>query len=267
MIKKFTSTLEIDPKNGTVVKKSTNIKLIENQFAWFSNIVKLNPAFSKMIPAFSNFSKSTRSAKYEMEYIPAKSLAKIFIDDNLDLENWKIILKNILKGLKYFQKFPAIRYDNLSSKKELYLTKTQETINEIRESTFFKNTLKYASINVNDVSCSNFIFLEQKIISEIKKKFLLTPDKAILAHGNLVLDNILFESVEYLKMINPLGFYHKQTIYGPQIYDFAKLSSSIRSKIDFIFHDKFIVKQNGSNFELNFNIANLDKFLKIEKFL
>lgn len=258
------SSIEINPRLGIVTKKSMDIPKIEDQYNWYSDLIKLNPNFENLIPQIYSYTKSTRSSKIQMEYVAAHTLAKYFTEDQWDYDHWKEVLKTLLKILRHFETYQAVRYDSISSRKAIYLTKTLVAFEFIKKIPFVQQIMKNALVIVNDVALTNLLLLEQKVINVIKNDFLLGKKNSTLSHGNFALNNILYLNNEEYRLIDPLGRCHKQTIYGDINYDLAKLSQSILGKFDYIDRDKFQVSQEGHKWKLKLDIKNKEMHKKID---
>ncbi|MGY6172202.1 hypothetical protein ACW95P_02565 [Candidatus Mycoplasma pogonae] len=260
------AVIEIDLRSNKLIKKSTQWQKIENEHNWYQATLKLDANFQNILPQIYNYAKSPRSAKVEMEYLPANNLAKYFVEQTWSLEEWKNTIKNLLKILRYFKTFPATRYDDLSSKKAIYFNKTVTAFETIKTNKFFLGIAKNAFLNINNQKLTNMLLLEQKVILEIKKNFLLGKNKSTLAHGNFDFSSILYLNPNEYKLIDPLGYYHKQTNYGDINYDLAFLARSISGKIDFITAGHFELKENKNDFNFTFKIKNPQEYIELEKY-
>jgi dTDP-glucose pyrophosphorylase len=243
---RYFNSFQYDDILGILRKESTNIKKLRNEILWYENIPKELKALSPKILDYS----LDNNVFIEMEYYGYPSLAELWIYGNLSLDIWKSILDRLFQVVEIFKKYKG--EVSLKSYKEMYLDKTLERIEEIKnQDSDLTRLFNLDSVIINEKKLKGWIFFENKLENLTKKLFNIEDNTVI--HGDYCFSNILFDiNNGIIRLIDPRGTWGDNLIYGDIKYDIAKLRHSISGKYDFIVNNLFNIRSSQENLEVNY---------------
>lgn len=233
------NSIQIDCDKGVLIKSSTKIQKLKDEFYWYKNIPQELQCY---IPRVFDFNVIDSTAYLKQELYGYPTLQELFLSEVMNIEDWISIIEKLFIIHKNFELF------NISADYEsiywLYVTKTFDRINElINQNNDWSILLNSQKIVINGKECLGF----NSLIKLIEEKSLnLTNQKVFtIIHGDYCFSNILFDVSNYtFKLIDPRGRLNKDpTIYGDPRYDIAKLRHSIVGYYDFIVNDLFSCKE------------------------
>jgi len=237
--------------NGVIVK-SGEISKINAEIYWYRNIPF---QLRKFVPQIINDVQDDISPCYSMEYFPLPALSEILVFGNQPLLFWK----------EYFSLLDEL-FD---------VCRNCEIIDFsiVNNASFMITLSEHVSKRINSLEKSNcLISQDDKIVvnEEVAVSIRQIISKCLeiigngtiipsIIHGDLCLSNILFESrMNKIRIIDPRGqnFEGKETIYGDQRYDLAKLAHSLIGHYDYIIAGYFNLENDkeGKEWKVKFKI-------------
>lgn len=237
------NTIDIDYNSHTIIKSSENTSKLRNEINYYLNLPK---SISAYFPALIEY-KEDYSA-YVSEYIPYRSLAELFISDELTLSKGKKILNTLLIVLKNIHSIKNTSPQDVNDICDFYINKTFLKIEQLKENPFFIDLLRNDYLIINDVVYKNFSLLQDEFIQKIQS-LTLNNHVTTAIHGDFSFNNILYCVKDgQIKLINPRGSFVSNDIYGHPYYDFAKLLHSLHGGYDLIINNDFELEYSEEKF-------------------
>ena len=165
---------------------------------------------------------------YEMENINGVPISKLYLNEELTLEQFNHVLKTINRihncNIEFMDNKNIDIYEN-------YIHKMTNRYNNYDYSTFYDSNKIY-----------NFL-LENLYNYKIQNL-----GKFSIIHGDTVFTNILINNFGKIKLIDMRGIINKTlTIYGDKMYDYAKIYQSLLG-YDEILENKYVSEQYKNKF-------------------
>ena len=253
------NSIIIDKQRGLLTKYSENIDKFLDEISWYVNIPS---SLQYMLPRIYNYSLNTTKPYIKMELYGYKTLHDIMLNQNLNINDWYNIFKQIHFLLNEMSNFSYFDKDKIQhSLYKMYITKTIERLISLEKNENFKKFFN------NDLYLNNQkLYSINTIISLLKTKVkeLLVDsfnDFFYIIHGDLCFPNILIETkFNFLKIIDPRGSFGDFKLFGDKRYELAKILHSIDGSYDYIIEDLFDIEINGTN--IKYELFNNSKFLK-----
>ncbi len=241
---RYFNQLFINPVLNTITKISEDSQKLINELDWYLN---LPDDLKVLTPRILHREKKNNHIEVVQEYYGYPTLAELYVYSDLQPENWRIILRHLLKLHQELRKHTAnLPVDVL---REMYIQKTDERLLALTQrSEFWHNTLNRAEIIYNGKIYQNYPVLKpfiERMIKDMEQSF--TPT---IMHGDFCFSNILYDpSNQIVRLIDPRGsFGTVKGIYGDPRYDMAKLRHSIAGMYDFIVADMFEIETDRETF-------------------
>ncbi len=238
-------------KNGFLDKSGETSKIKAEVF-WYRNIPF---QLRKFVPQIIRDVQEELLPTYSIEYLPLSTLSEILVFGNQPLLFWEesqSLLGELLDVLRKCEIVESnlINNDHFTENFSAHVTKRLTSL-ERSECPISQDH----KIVVNDeaaVSIRQIIFECLEIIGNGK----VIP---AVIHGDLCLSNVLFESrMNQIRVIDPRGqdFEGKETIFGDQRYDLAKLAQSFMGYYDYIVAGFFYLEDvhEGETWKAKFKI-------------
>jgi hypothetical protein len=242
-------------KNG-VLEKSGETSKIRAEVFWYKNIPL---QLRKYVPQIVGDVEEELPLSYSMEYLPLSALSEILVYGNQPMLFWEeshSLLGKLLDILRKCEITESNWINNLNSTENFSEHVTKRLTSLERSQCPISQDHKIVVNNEAAVSIRQIILECLEIIGK---------GKAIPAviHGDLCLSNVLFESrMNQIRIIDPRGqdFDGKETIFGDQRYDLAKLAQSFMGHYDYIIAGFFYLEDvyEGGQWNANFKIENPD---------
>jgi hypothetical protein len=238
------NTIEVDTVRGIVRKSSTNPEKLEAEILFYVNA----PTYMKrLLPKLHEYSETF--SWYEMENIEYKTVTEIVTQRELSAEQWTRLfsllgeLLSECKG-KYGRSDFTNLYQILIHKA---IERARKTDNVELRNIFFVGSV----INGKKMRGLADLLIENSGV-------LFRVDKKIsVLHGDLCFSNILVnDEITDMRLIDPRGGFDSSSIYGPAIYDVAKMAQSVYSWYDKIIEGQYQLERAGSEYLLTAQGAN-----------
>lgn len=154
----------------------------------------------------------------------------------------------------------------LKTIKNMYLNKTLNRLNMVRENSSFKKFFNNEII-INEKKYKSLDYYISKIKYLLDAYNLCDIKNLCVIHGDLCFTNIFYDNKnKTIKFIDPRGDFGGIKFFGDVRYDLAKLLHSISGKYDLIISDNFKLKIDGLNIKFeyqgNYNRNLEDMFIK-----
>ena len=256
--------ITVDFNRGILKKTSNDRNKFVGEILWY---IKLPNALEYVRPRIFDYSTEYSNTYVSMEYYSYHTLHELYLYSDISKKQWNNIFEKIKFIYNDFSKYKVSSDGIEKSLKNMYLDKTIERLNKLKENNNFKNFFEREIIinNKKYLSLDNII---EKLKEEIPKR-LFNIKEFMIIHGDLCFSNILVDTDNsFVKLIDPRGKFGEFDIYGDFRYELAKLFHSIDGKYDYIIEEQFELNviDNKINFEISeknrdFDIYN--EFLKV----
>lgn len=236
----------IDKNRGILTKTSSDKEKFIGEILW---AIKLPKDLEYTCPRIFSYSTNYNNPYIAMEYYSYHTLHELLLYSDINKKQWITIFNKIKFIFDDFSRY-TVNGDGIEeSLKSVYLDKTIQRLNKLKENEFFKKYFTQ-SFYING-KCYNSL---NEIIAKLKiqvPKILFNIEKFSIIHGDLCFSNILVDSNNsFVKLIDPRGNFGKFDIYGDSRYELAKILHSIDGKYDYIIEEQFdlTVDDNKMNF-------------------
>lgn len=245
------NSIEIDDNRGILKKTSTQKTKLINEILWY---LKLPSDLEYVRPRIFAYSLSYKSPFVSMEYYAYHTLHELFLYGDLSKQQWVRIFEKIKFICSDFNKYVVEDEAAINkSMKDVYLFKTIERIEQLRNNSLFDNFFE-KNIIVNGSKFLSLNCIEKKLYDCVPR-ILLNRKKFNIIHGDLCFSNILIDdTLSFIKLIDPRGNFGEFDIYGDQRYEIAKMYHSIDGKYDYVIKDLFKIYFNTDEPTIKFEI-------------
>ncbi len=231
------SILEIDPETGRCKKFNECSQEMLYEIEWYRNIPQdLQQVTAKVV----GYHKDMKNPYIELLNYDQQSLNNIFATENIEIEEWDKILKQLFTIHNKLQRY-KLDLDSQTVKQileDVYIHECTKQIDSLRNTVEFKwyfNT----KIRINDQVYPGLNTI-LTFIPLLVPKLLINIECFSLVHGDYVLDNMLYcQKLNRLILIDPRSNIWGHGLYGDQRYDMARLSQSIIGKYDYIKQNRY----------------------------
>lgn len=233
------NTIEVDAERGVVRKSSTNVEKLKNEILFYLNAPD---SIKKLMPKLYRYSEDF--SWYEMEYISWPTITELANSRELSAEEWAQVFFSINEIYLSFNENNektdfSYLYKVIVSKA---IDRAQKTENQELKNIFFSGSILNGATRQS---------LGRLLISNMGILFRLTQDESLL-HGDLCFSNILIsEDLKQIKLLDPRGGFDEPSIYGPKVYDIAKLAQSTYSWYDKIVEGKYELIKSDNGYGLS----------------
>lgn len=247
------NSLCINPILNTITKTSLNNDKLRDELNWY----KLLPEeLTVLSPRLLSTSTNDDTVTIVQEFYGYPTLAELFLYSKITKPIWNEIFRHLFILNKEFKKYSYSYTDNVYY--DIYVTKTIERFNKLKEQNEFIEILKYDQIFINGFGYKNLPLLFDNFIEKLS---LLTSRNinAHIIHGDYCFSNILFDVNSFIiKLIDPRGSFGVKGIYGDSRYEIAKLRHSAIGKYDFIVSNLYKIQINKNH--IDFTIATNENY-------
>lgn len=234
--------IKIDNYRGILSKYSENKEKFKGEIQWY---IKIPSEVEYVRPRIFSYSTDYEDMFISMEYYSYHTLHELLLFSDLSKNKWNSIFSMIKFILNDFSRFKVVDENIYSDLEEMYLNKTIDRLNEIKNKNEFRNLFE-SNIKINNIKYKSLNEIINILRSEIPKK-LLNMDYFTIIHGDLCFSNILVDNnFSFVKLIDPRGKFGRFDIYGDYRYELAKLIHSIDGKYDYIIEDLFDLDIDGN---------------------
>lgn len=251
--------------NNAVITKSSDFDGLKREAYWYENIIKTPLAV--YVPQYFNYNVNGDKMKYQIEFLPYKTLAEYFVFYPIIDENWEFIFNELLDVLKDFWNYKEFKC-NINIKdscKRMYLDKTIDRL----KSWDRQDLLNMDKLIINGKTHLGYKKLLEALMPKIEKIINNSDEYLGVIHGDASFQNILYHpNISHFKLIDPRGAFPDESMFGDIRYEVAKLRHCYHGLYDYIIYDMFDVKQNENIFTYSFlteNFVNYNIFDKIVK--
>lgn len=240
------NNIEIDSLNGVITKRSSNVEKLVAEIRYYESL----PAELKILfPRMISYEVGEKSAKQVLEYYPMRTLSEIFTQEDVPLFLWDSIFQR-LSDITH-NRFTLIQSNVRISVADFFLNKIYDRTKLLRDFPSFDPRL----IESDTVVVNNGVLNGLSWVLEKSRQYLdgLESQESIV-HGDFCFSNILCDvNTGVFKLIDPRGGFASESIFGPKVYDVAKLAHSVFGRYDFIIAGQFGLREESRRYE--FEIA------------
>jgi hypothetical protein len=232
---------------GTVRKEGSDPVKISGEKRW---IQELPAELGDLVPRLfaSGSGEGGHPINYELEYVPAITVAEAWTCAALDLGYWTRVTRRIAEALgrmgSYGSGASAARGVQ-GLQYELFFGKVQSRVETLVSARPWSRQF-LSGATVNGVTCmgvSEALALVQDVTFAV-----MDDTRWTIAHGDFFFGNMLYDRrADRLRLIDPRGAGEDLGTWGDPLYDLCKLSHSVRGEYDFLAADQFTIEVSQSN--------------------
>lgn len=247
---RYFNTIEIDRKRGILRKSSEEKEKFRNEILWY---LKIPNSIQYLTPRIFDYSLDYENMNVCMEYYGYSTIHEMFVYGDFNKNQWRQVYDTIFMAINDMKNFTQSIDDCKirESLKDMYLTKTINRLNELKEDNSFS---KYFStdIVVNGITYRSLQYYIDNLSDILEKHNIYNLKNLSIIHGDLCFSNILYDvDTGIIRLIDPRGKFGDYDIYGDYRYDLAKLSHSVNGRYDYIINDLFYLNNDKNNLELD----------------
>ena len=256
------NSFAIDPKIGTIVKKSHESRL-RNEINYYKEIRKIDPKSALFFPRLLSSEETVSGYSMELEYYAYDNLGDYMVYGEFDNLFWSSVAEALLAARNQFAQTRV-----LASKPDIatamYIDKTERYYQDlVKNFAKFTNLSQQESLVIDGKKCLNF----EQIWDNIKDliDIHLTPiGEVSIIHGDFCFSNILCginqkTNTTILKFVDPRGNFGVNGVFGDPNYDAAKLVHSYQGGYEYIIYDQFDIEEDASSNIYNIVFSNDNK--------
>ena len=206
-------------KSLFITKNSTRIKKLRNEAIWFRDIP------DELFRFLPRVVLPPDMESYQVQFIPAITLSEKLLYGETDLIGWEFIFDSLENWLAEAATF------NASSAEEAQFQVEPEWF----EAHFYERLEEVLSEVSLDPKITAVLNSERNRINEAVTAVsdLMFRQESGVVHGDLILSNVIVsERDKVFKLIDPRGGFSAQSIYGPRLYEWAKMAQSIYGRYE-----------------------------------
>lgn len=242
--------ITIDRQRGILRKSSDDKDKFIGEIKWY---LKLPADLEYVRPRIFDYSTSYNQPYVSMEYYAYHTVHELFLYGDLTYNQWVDIFNRIAFVCNDFRRYTVNDKNIKSALKDMYLTKTVQRFEKIREDERF-SVFYNDSITVNNKKYKSLTEIS-KVLEKVVPEMLYDVDSFNIIHGDLCFANIMVDSnFSFIKVIDPRGKFGAYDIYGDSRYELAKLFHSVDGKYDFIIKDLFEIDYDLKKGSINYHI-------------
>jgi len=225
----------------TVIKSSKNTTKLQYEVHFYESA---SSKFTESMPALIEYAKDF--SWYRIEHIDAPNLGQLCVSESLNTLEWDMVFKSIEKLLTGFDQPDEYAY--MHSLEEIFIDKGIARVGDISLLETQKLYLSEFTLNGKTLPpISESIESARKTVSGLTSKI-------TTLHGDLCFSNILYEkNINKVTVVDPRGGFSEPSVYGPVIYDVAKLAQSVYGRYEQIVEKQYVLTKNEDNYTLKIN--------------
>lgn len=224
-------TNNFSEKGLFIEKSSVHKEKLERESNWFGSV---SPELFEFLPRVSLGSKEG----YSIQFLKGLSLSEVLLFSEADQMTWDWIVSALGQWFEKTESFTNPTPDESVSDK-WFREHFKSRISQLWDWAEVNPGLKFGLSSVDIESLDS----EINRLSQI-----LGSSKSVLIHGDLILSNIMVMSASRsIKLIDPRGGFEVESIYGPQLYDWAKLAQGIWGRYEEIVAGHFTLEKSLDN--------------------
>ena len=255
---RYFNTIDIDRRKGILTKTSEDKEKFKNEILWY---LKLPNSIKYLSPRIFDYSVEYNNMRVKMEYYGYSTIHEMFVYGDFNKKQWKQVYESIFMANYDMRNFTQVseKQNIRNTLKSMYLDKTIDRLNKLREDKNFKQFF-LNNIIINEKQYNSLQFYMDNLEKILENNNIYNLEILSIIHGDLCFSNILYDlDTSIIRLIDPRGKFGEYDIYGDFRYDLAKLSHSVNGKYDFIINDLFDISIEENNINLNIQITQNSK--------
>jgi hypothetical protein len=232
------NTIEVFPEKGLVRKSSTEVEKLRAEVLFYLNAPKEMQSNMPMLREYAG-----DYSWYDMDYIEYKTLSEMATESELPWGSWYSVFKLIAGTLSS----PDADLGTVDFT-DLYKIFVSKAINRARG--LDHNELKKIFFAGSTINGKKMKSLANLLIANCGVLFKVDAAMAV-THGDLCFSNILIsDDLQRIKIIDPRGGFDEPSIFGPVVYDTAKLAQSMYTWYDKIVEGQYSLGRSDYGYTL-----------------
>ena len=239
------NTLQLDDLRGTLTKRSSHAEKFLGEINYYR---LLPPDLAAFFPRLLGFNIQPADAHLTLEYYGYPTLSELWVFEEFDASFWRGVFTQLARVLDCFAAYRLTLSE--ATVFRFYWGKTCDRLDTFAsQSPQFAKLVSAEKITLNGIPLDGWATLAPRV--EIAVRKLSQSTVGAIIHGDLCFPNILFDPVSHIfKLIDPRGSFGEAGLFGDPRYDLAKLLHSIDGGYDFLIHDMFTARADGTSIEV-----------------
>lgn len=239
-----------------ITKTSKDYKKILAEAKWYNTLPKELKVFT---PNLLEVYDQENCAHYSLERLNLPTLSSLAVFGELSQATWEDIFHSCNMFLSTCASFKIDSSDKFRIN-NYFFDKTYSRLSKLKMTASGRQILNIQKINSEVVpNIDDLILTTQNFMNA------LNNNTQCIIHGDFCFSNILYDyRGGSIKIIDPRGLLPDGTpsIYGPQIYELAKLAHSVFGLYDFIVAGSYKLNRIGSEVDISYDKVNNHKVIK-----
>jgi 5-methylthioribose kinase len=181
-----------------------------------------------------------------MEYISGDNLGDLCLTESMSYKDWKKVFQttgNILAATK-----SELGDATTELLVDIFIEKTIARFEKIEDSEILK--IIKNPVKINGVTIRPLL----ESLDLMRSKLNILPKNQIVLHGDMCFANILYNlKTKKVSFVDPRGGFHEPSVYGPAIYDIAKLAQSVYGLYEQVLGDRYSLEIGENEYSLQIN--------------
>lgn len=238
MLTRYFNTIKIDHKAGTLTKSSEYRDKLRYEVKFYESSFNV---FSGNMPELLGYAEDYSS--YTVRYINGIELGELYASDKCSVKELTNVFGVANKILTNFEaSLPPVIPEFLQ---KIFIDKTLSRSEKLEPGALRDIFFLGARLNGKDYRPLN------DLIAETGNLIRGLPSMQIVLHGDMCFSNVIVESdTDKLFFVDPRGGFESPSIYGPAIYDVAKLAQSVVGLYDSITNNQYLLSDGPDGYTL-----------------
>lgn len=239
MLSRYFNSINVDDEAKTLTKSSAHRDKLKYEVEFYK---VANGTFRGLLPELIKYADDYSS--YTLRYVAGKDVGEIYALDKCSVKQLDLVFKTAQVILNSFN--DSLEKTTPEFLHKIFIEKALDRGRDL-DSSALKEVF-FSGIRLNGKSYPPLNDLLMKASSVVSG----LDGRQIILHGDMCMSNILIEDeTEKLFFVDPRGGFEYPSIYGPAVYDVAKLAQSVVGLYDLITNKQYALFKSDDGYVLN----------------